>query len=717
VTILAESIRLTPGQYLHMLCDLWAEVLLFHPVIAHPGRSVDWHRTFSDSLLAIASADSASACVRVLNEVLLAPLNDPLSLAAIPPRSSSLTSRSEDDRHATIECLRVPGAGDAALVRLPPWAFARETFLSDVCRAVQSVPSGKLLLVDLRWESPFQRTVPTTFLGAWAGSTAALQPVTRVYRGYHELEHSYVYSQRWETERPLRPLPIHVEAPTVFLLDNASVLHFKDPLAGLGDAANVNVVWQRTGAFSMPERRCLRYPGGIRVHLGLSIPAFAPDLVVDREMSDGDLAGLHLASRKRALSTGLAGRMICPDVPLLDPVPSRTDRLTGLAKAAVVLDHFYPHSDLARLRRGELLSRWIAPMEAAASWKEYCIVLEEMLASLRDSHAAVMHSSLVEDATERLPIESLVQDAKSLIVRAPAGTPLSIGDEVVEVDGRPFSEIVEEWRRRISASSEQAFVRDLNRRLWLRPKGRVVELTYRRGSVVRRTAVGAEPWMPAPPPENGAAAAALALPGCGHAVRMTDGRLACVMPFDLPDVRALDLALDMVADSAGLVLDVRGYPRAHFQHALVRRLCNHPVRSPRYEIPVAGGSLPVRRRWKTIRYVVRPEDEAPRPRGYDKPVVALISEQTQSSAEDLCMYLRIAGRVTFVGRPTAGCHGNAAFVLLPGGAQVSFTGMRVRWPDGSRFQGIGIEPDVPVEASEDILQKGLEVLRRLTASS
>ena len=75
----------------------------------------------------------------------------------------------------------------------------------------------------------------------------------------------------------------------------------------------------------------------------------------------------------------------------------------------------------------------------------------------------------------------------------------------------------------------------------------------------------------------------------------------------------------------------------------------------------------------------------------------------------------------FVGGPTAGCNGNRTWLSLPGGGRVWFTGMRVKFGDGSRFQNVGIVPDVPAAPTvegiragrDEVLEKGLEVLRRL----
>ena len=98
--------------------------------------------------------------------------------------------------------------------------------------------------------------------------------------------------------------------------------------------------------------------------------------------------------------------------------------------------------------------------------------------------------------------------------------------------------------------------------------------------------------------------------------------------------------------------------------------------------------------------------------------MVLINEKTFGGSEDICIYLKNANRVTFVGGTTAGCNGNRTWLSLPGGGRLWFTGMRVKFGDGSRFQNIGILPDVPVAPTvegiragrDEVLEKGIEVL-------
>jgi C-terminal processing protease CtpA/Prc len=61
-----------------------------------------------------------------------------------------------------------------------------------------------------------------------------------------------------------------------------------------------------------------------------------------------------------------------------------------------------------------------------------------------------------------------------------------------------------------------------------------------------------------------------------------------------------------------------------------------------------------------------------------------------------------------VGQRSAGTNGNITGLSLPGGFVFLFTGMEVRNPDGSRFHGVGIEPDVEVETSAADLRDGID---------
>jgi hypothetical protein len=93
---------------------------------------------------------------------------------------------------------------------------------------------------------------------------------------------------------------------------------------------------------------------------------------------------------------------------------------------------------------------------------------------------------------------------------------------------------------------------------------------------------------------------------------------------------------------------------------------------------------------------------------FDGPIVVLTGPHAVSAAENFMQMLVGADRVTVVGQRSAGTNGNITGVSLPGGFGFTFTGMEVLNPDGSRFHGIGIEPDVYVPLTAQDLRDGVD---------
>jgi hypothetical protein len=161
-----------------------------------------------------------------------------------------------------------------------------------------------------------------------------------------------------------------------------------------------------------------------------------------------------------------------------------------------------------------------------------------------------------------------------------------------------------------------------------------------------------------------------------------DGEVTSTIQAARDAIAAAELA-------AGIVLDMRGYPGVdHYEVAA--RLVPQPFFSPIFRTPqLLGLEL------KAVdeqEYALDPQD-AP---SYPGPVVLLVGNQTVSAAENLSIMLVDAGRVTVVGRRSAGTNGNITGAELPGGYALTFTGMEILHHDRSVFHGVGIVPDVEV---------------------
>lgn len=189
----------------------------------------------------------------------------------------------------------------------------------------------------------------------------------------------------------------------------------------------------------------------------------------------------------------------------------------------------------------------------------------------------------------------------------------------------------------------------------------------------------------------------------GQVVRgLAEGNIGYLMVDSLTEdaskgeslVRDFDAALEALEDTRGLVLDLR------FNGGGNERLGQS----------IAGRFLSERVEYAGHRYRSGPgRDEfgdvqrrscAPRgPWRYEGPVLVLQGAMTMSSGEALVLMLRRAPNVTTMGARTAGSSGNPERHDLGHGIVVTVPRWQSLDADGRTFEGVGIAPDVPGEAT------------------
>lgn len=179
--------------------------------------------------------------------------------------------------------------------------------------------------------------------------------------------------------------------------------------------------------------------------------------------------------------------------------------------------------------------------------------------------------------------------------------------------------------------------------------------------------------------------------------------------------KAVDLALEKLKDTAGLVLDVRlnggGDERLARQVAgrfltqehtyAYHQFRNGPKHSDLGE--KQARVVQPRRLWK-----------------YDEPVLLLIGQKCMSSTEGFVLMMTGAKNVTSFGDRTAGSSANPRTVQLPFGITVNLPLWIALQPDGKAFDSVGIEPDIKFEAKpgafegarDDLLSAALNRLAR-----
>jgi len=100
------------------------------------------------------------------------------------------------------------------------------------------------------------------------------------------------------------------------------------------------------------------------------------------------------------------------------------------------------------------------------------------------------------------------------------------------------------------------------------------------------------------------------------------------------------------------------------------------------------------------------------------PVVLLTDESSHSAADYFAVAMKLSGRATLVGMPTAGNTDGWTSFTMPDGSQIGIAVMILELPDGSSIEGIGVQPDIMVRSDDwgmrdvpDIqLQTGIDFL-------
>jgi carboxyl-terminal processing protease len=88
------------------------------------------------------------------------------------------------------------------------------------------------------------------------------------------------------------------------------------------------------------------------------------------------------------------------------------------------------------------------------------------------------------------------------------------------------------------------------------------------------------------------------------------------------------------------------------------------------------------------------------------PTVVLQDHATFSAAEDFLIAIDKIPQITTVGRPSGGSTGQPLSLELPGGGRANICTKRDTYPDGRDFVGVGIAPDIFVEATVEDIQRG-----------
>jgi len=163
-------------------------------------------------------------------------------------------------------------------------------------------------------------------------------------------------------------------------------------------------------------------------------------------------------------------------------------------------------------------------------------------------------------------------------------------------------------------------------------------------------------------------------------------------------------ALDALKDTPGLVIDLRGNPggSAHAVNLMLDRFFPH--RTELGTVMTRTGQ-PVSLFFGAVEIIKLKNSVSGDTDAYKDPVVILVNSGSASASELFSSNMQDTGRAAIVGQPSCGCLlGFLGYARVPGGADLAYSGVGFRLPNGKRIEGEGVIPDVPVPLTTHDLQ-------------
>jgi hypothetical protein len=364
--------------------------------------------------------------------------------------------------------------------------------------------------------------------------------------------------------------------------------------------------------------------------------------------------------------------------------PRGSDRITHLADVILlwnVFQHFYPYFEEVEV---DWDSELRSALRSAAMDDEplaFLSTLRRLVAATRDGHGSVGHD--FEIFNHSLPLrwawveERLVVTTTATELKAPKP-----GDIVVEINGEPVHEVLARIEAEVPAPTKE-YQRQCA--LWRLPLGL-------ENSSVDLTFLDADEQA-----DSISLTRELPSWGPGSLRESLPDRISELEPgywyVDLDRItkNEFDNALESLETAKGIIFDLRGYPDNLRMGRFLGHLTLKKIDSPQWLTPCPSRPNRVDMNYQQSSWSVKPRKPY-----LEAKCVFITGPRAISAAETILAIVKYHGLADILGGTSAGTNGNINPFTLPGGYEVRWTGLGVRFQDGSHFHGIGVKPDLPV---------------------
>ena len=371
--------------------------------------------------------------------------------------------------------------------------------------------------------------------------------------------------------------------------------------------------------------------------------------------------------------------------------PDAGYRLLSLYRYWNMIQYYFPYKHLIGEDWNNVLADCIPKFVKAANTTEYNLNALALIARVHDTHANVWGSNAAINnykGKNRATFKAKFIEDK-LVVTGYYSDTLNVksqvkpGDVIVSINGQTVNELVKKYLPYTPASNYSTQLRDLPGAFLLRSNQQSLQLEILHDGKLLKQTVGLLPlakinFQSDYDPEPKAK---------GYYV--TDNNIGYLYPGKYHN-KDLDSIKALFANTKGIIIDMRCYPSEFMPYTFGPFIKTNTTPFVKF----TTGSI----QQPGLFEMGEPLSVPPLPVGvYQRRVVVIVNEVSQSQAEYTTMCFQSSPNVTVIGSTTAGADGNVSQINLPGGISTMISGIGVYYPDGTETQRKGVKIDVPIK--------------------
>lgn len=362
-------------------------------------------------------------------------------------------------------------------------------------------------------------------------------------------------------------------------------------------------------------------------------------------------------------------------------LPNLEERLLYLCKYWNSVEYFYPYKYLADVDWEDVLKEMIQKFYLVENEIDFDLLMLETVVKTDDGHGVFKTKNTIKYFGDLFfPANIKLISSEAVVSSIPNDSigklnDLRIGDVVKEINGEKINDIIHRKYKYLHGSNQTAKLRDTYYFL-TNGSSDSVNIKILRSNVLLDKNIRRYNY------------------DFIHGIlnekkkfRILDNNIGYINMESL-NIKDVNIVMDKLMDTKGLIIDLRNYPK-FIPYQLAGRFVKNEVEAIKILVPDL--TYPGRFVFE------KPITVKPVKKYYDKKVVLLVNENTQSRAEFCAMLFQASPNVITVGSKTAGANGNVTFFNFSSQNKSLISGTGVYYSDNKVSQRNGVKIDVKVE--------------------